>query len=178
MKRGGGKEDDFQARALADRAPELRQGLRDEFGHNFWKLAAGKESIMEDAVPLPVELGAQDRFPRLLHDVVAGPILAADHQPQHFNRGSSAEQREDERLDDAERASNRARVSPRFEVVRAGDVPGRLDGCFVDRLSERYRLRDLRHGRGEIEIGGGIEYRIAAKDNERLDRARIHRRDE
>ena len=76
---------------------------------------------MQDAVPLPVELGlAQDRFPGLPHDVVAGTILAPDHQPQHFDGGSSAEQREDQRLDDAERASNRARVSPRFEVVRAG----------------------------------------------------------
>jgi hypothetical protein len=79
---------------------------------------------MQDAVPLPVELGlSKDRFPGLTHDVVAGTILADDHQPQHFNRGFSAEQRKDQRLDDAEHASNRARISPRFEVVRAGDVP-------------------------------------------------------
>ena len=134
---------------------------------------------MQDAVPLLVELGlAQDRFPGLPHDVVAGTILAPDHQPQHFDGGSSTEQREDQRLDDAERASNRARVSPRFEVVRAGNVPRRLDGCFVDRVPERDRLRDLRHRRGEVEIGGGIEDRIAAQDDERLDRARVHRGDE
>ena len=134
---------------------------------------------MQDAVPLPVELGlAQDRFPGLPHDVVAGTILASDHQPQHFDGGSSAEQREDQRLDDAERASNRARVSPRFEVVRAGDMPLRLGGCFVDRVPERDRVRDLRHRRGEVEIGGGIEHRIAAQDDERLDRAPLHRGDQ
>ena len=162
-----------------DERRELRQGLRGESGDNFWKLAAGKQSIMQDAVPLPVELGlAQDRFPGLPHDVVAGTILAPDHQPQHFDGGSSAEQGEDQRLDDAERASNRARVSPRFEVVRAGNMPLALDGCFVDRVPERDRVRDLRHGRGEVEIGGGIEHRIAAQDDERLDRARLHRGDE
>ena len=134
---------------------------------------------MQDAVPLLVELGlSQDRFPGVAHDVVAGTILVPDHQPQHFNRGSSAEQRKDQRLDDAERASNRARVSPRFEVVRAGNMPLRLGGCFVDRVPERDRVRDLRHGRGEVEIGGGIEHRIAAQDDERLDRARLHRGDE
>ena len=53
-----------------------------------------------------------------------------------------------------------------------------MDGCFVDRVPERDRLRDLRHRRGEVEIGGGIEYRIAAQDDERLDRARLHRGDE
>ena len=53
-----------------------------------------------------------------------------------------------------------------------------LDGCFVDRVPERDRVRDLRHGRGEVEIGGGIEHRIAAQDDERLDRARLHRGDE
>ena len=50
-------------------------------------------------------------------------------------------------------------------------MPLRLGGCFVDRVPERDRVRDLRHGRGEVEIGGGIEHRIAAEDDERLDRA-------
>ncbi len=134
---------------------------------------------MQDAVPLPIELGvAQDRFPCLAHDVVAGTVLAPDHQPQHFNGSSSAEQREDQRLDDAERTSNRARVSPRLEVVSAWDVPLRLGRCFVDRVPERDRVRDPCHGRGEVEIGGGIEDRIAAEDDERLDRASFHRGDE
>ena len=88
---------------------------------------------MQDAVPFLVELGlAQDWFPCLAHDVVAGTILAPDHQPQHFDGTSTAEQREDQRLDDAERAADGARVSPRLEVMRAGNVPGCLDGCFVD----------------------------------------------
>ncbi len=131
---------------------------------------------MQDAVPLLVELGfRQNRFPCLPHDVVAGTILASDHQPQHFDGASSAEQREDQRLDDAECASNRARVSPRFEVVSAGDMPLRLGRCFVDRVPECDRVRDLRHRRGEVEIGGGIEHRIAAQDDQRLDRAAIHR---
>ena len=134
---------------------------------------------MQDAVPFRVELGrAQDRCPGLPHDVVAGTILVSHHQPEHFDRRPSTEQGEDQRLDDAERAADRARVSPRFEVMRAGKVPGRLDRCFVDRVPERDRLRDLRQGRGEIEIGGSIEYRIAAEDDERLDRARLHGRDE
>ena len=98
--------------------------------------------------------------------------------PSTSTGGSSAEQGEDQRLDDAERAANRARVSPRFEVMRARNVPLRLGGCFVDRVPERDRVRDLRHGRGEVEIGGGIEHRIAAEDDERLDRARLHRGDE
>ena len=139
----------------------------------------GKQSIMQDAVPFPVELAlAQDRSPRFPHDFVAGTILACDHQPQHFNGGSSAVQGKDQRLDDAQCASNRARVSPRFEIVSAGDMPLRLGGCFVHRVPERDRVRDLRHRRGEVEIGGGIEHRIAAEDDERLDRARRHRGDE
>ena len=135
---------------------------------------------MQDAVPLGVEVGGfpEYRLPGLAHDVVAGTILARGHQAQHFERSSSAEQGEDQRLDDAERASDRARVSPRFEVMRAGNVPGRLDRCFVDRVPERDRLRDLRHARGEVEIGGGIEDGIAAQDDERLDRARVHRGDD
>ena len=189
VKRRGGEKHDLQARRsasgakAADRAGELRQRrarLRQGFGgarrsasgakagerrDNLGKLAGGQQSIVEDAVPFPVELGLpQDRSPGLPHDVVAGTILPPDHQPQHFDGGSSAEQREDQRLDDAERASHRARVSPRFEVMRAGNVPGRLAGCLVDRVPERDRLRGLRHGRGEVEIGGGIEHRIAAQD--------------
>ena len=45
-------------------------------------------------------------------------------------------------------------------------------------MPERDRLGDLRHRRREVEIGGGIEDRIAAEDDERLDRARLHRGDE
>ena len=134
---------------------------------------------MQDAVPLLLELGlAQDRLPGFLHDVVAGTILAPGNQPEHLDWASSAEQREDQRLDDAERASDCARVSPRFEVMRAGNVPGRLDGRFVDRVPERDRLRDFRHRRGEVEIRGRIEDRIAAKHDERLYRTRLHRGDE
>ena len=109
VKRRGGEEDDLQAAArsargssgsgcacaAANRARELRQRLRGELWDNLRKLAAGKESIMQDAVPLPVELGfAQDRFPGLPHDVVAGTILVSDHQPKHFDRRSSTEQGE------------------------------------------------------------------------------------
>ena len=134
---------------------------------------------MQDAVPLLVELAlAQDRRPGLPHDVVTGPILAARHQPKHFNGGSSAEQRENQWLDDAERASNGARVSPRFEVVRTRDMPLRLGGCFIGRVPERDRMRDLRHRRSEVEIGRGIEHWIAPQDDERLNRAPIHRGDE
>ena len=94
VKRGRGEEHDLQARRRCtgaarhrSRRRELRQRLRGEFGDNFWKLAAGKQPIVQDAVPLPVELGvAQDRIPGLPHDVVAGTILASHHQPQHFNR--------------------------------------------------------------------------------------------
>ena len=57
-------------------------------------------------------------------------------------------------------------------------MPLRHGGCFVDRMSERDRVRDLRHGRGEVEIGGGIEDRIAAQNDEGLDRALLHRGDE
>ena len=62
--------------------------------------------------------------------------------------------------------------------MRAGNVPGRPDGCLVDRVPERDRLRDLRHGRGEVQVGGRIEDRITTEDDEGLDRARLHRRDE
>ena len=182
VKRGRGEEHDLQIARRSRRgakAAELRQGLPGEVGDNFWKLAAGQKPIVQNAVPGLVELRlTQDRFPGLPHDVVAGTILAPDHQPKHLDWGPAAEQREDQRLDDAERASNRARVSPRFEVMRAGNVPARFDGCFVDRVPERDRLRDLRHGRGEVEIGGSIEDRIAAEDDERLYRARVHRGDE
>ena len=53
----------WEPRAAA-MARELRKGLRGESGDDFWKLAAGKQPVMQDAVPLRVELGlAQDRFP-------------------------------------------------------------------------------------------------------------------
>src|SRR6266571_5865769 len=100
---------------------------------------------MQETVPLSAEFGlAQDWFPGLPHDVVAGTVLASGHEPQHFDGGSSAEQWEDQRLDDAERAANCARVSPRFEVVRARDVPLHLRGGFVNRVPERDRVRNLR----------------------------------
>jgi hypothetical protein len=116
--------------------------------------------------------------PGLADDVVARTLLARGHQPQHFNGRSSAEQREDQRLDDAERAAGRARVSPRLEVVSARDVPLRRRGRFVHRVPERDRVRHLRHGRGEVQIGGGVEHGIAAQDDERPDRAVAHRGDE
>ena len=151
---------------------QLGQGLGGERGNDLGKLAAGKQAIMQDAVPLRVEVSrAEDRCPGLPHDVVAGTILVSRHQPEHFDRRPATEQGQDQRLDDAERAADRTRVSPRFEVMRAGKVPGRLDRCFVDRVPERDRLWDLGQGRGEVEIGGRIEYRIAAQDDERLDRA-------
>ena len=134
---------------------------------------------MQDAVPLLVELVlAQHWGPRLPHDVVAGTILASHHQPQHFNGRSPAEQGEDQRLDDTERASHRPHVSPRFEVVRTRDMPFRLGGCLIDGVPERDRLRDLRHRRGEVEIGRGVEHRIAAQDDERLNGAPVHRGDQ
>ena len=144
VKRGGGEEDDLQATAV-------RQALRP-----FAERAAAEVRRASSARGCPVRVGTtsgsslpernpscrtrfhflsnsaspEDRFPGLPHDVVAGTILAPDHQPQHFDGGSSAEQGEDQRLDDAERASNRARVSPRFEVMRAGNVPRRLGRMF------------------------------------------------
>ena len=96
VKRRGREEDDLQAArrctprftGTRDRARELGQGLRGESGDNFWKLAAGKESIMQDAIPFVVELGPQNRFPRLLQRRrMPETILACDHQPQYFDGG-------------------------------------------------------------------------------------------
>ncbi len=133
MKRRGGDKDDLhalgrlRATRAANQAPKLCQGLRGESGDNFGKLAAGKQSIVQDAVPLALELArTQDRVPGLPHDVVAGALLASHDQPQHFDGGSAAEQRKNQRLDDAERTANRTRVAPRFEVVSARDMPFRL----------------------------------------------------
>jgi hypothetical protein len=54
-------------------------------------------------------------------------------------------------------------------------MPRRPGGCFVDGVPERDRGRDLGHRGGKVEIGRGIEHRIAAQDNEGLDRAGLHR---
>ena len=130
---------------------------------------------MQDAVPLAVEPrprpGSVSRSPAGCR---SRDDPCPDHQPQHLDGALSTEQGEDQRLDDAERAADRARVSPRFQVVSARDMPLRLGGCFIDRVPERDCVRDLRHGRGEVEIGGGIEHGIAAQDDERLDRAPLH----
>jgi len=73
-------------------------------------------------------------------------------------------------VDDADCASNRARVSPRFEVVSAsGYLPLRYGGCFVGRVPERDEWGTFAMAEAKSEIGGGIEHRIAAQDDERLD---------
>ena len=134
---------------------------------------------MEDTVPLRVELSlTKNRRQRLAHDLVTGTILARRKQSEYFNGGLAVEQREDQRLDDAERAADGARVAPRLEVMRARDVPLRLGRCLIHGVPERDRLRNLRHGRGEVKIGGGVEDRIAAQDDERLYLSRLHRGDE
>ncbi len=68
---------------------------------------------MEDPVPFLLELRlAEDRLPGLADDVVAGTVLIDDHQPQHFDRASSAEQGKNERLDDAHGAADGAGIPP------------------------------------------------------------------
>ncbi len=185
MKRRGWQERDLEAargglsRPSANQLRELRKGLRFQIGHDLGKLAAGKEPVVQQPVPLFVELVlAEDRCPGLAHDLVPGTILAAHHDAKHFDCRPSAEQGKDQRLDDAERTSNGARVAPRFEIVRTRNVPLRLDRGFIDRVPERDRLGHLRHRRSEVEVGGGIEHGIAAQDDQRLNCARLHRGDE
>ena len=134
---------------------------------------------MQHAVPLLVELTfAENRFPRLPHDVVAGTLLASDHEPQQFDRAAPPVERQDQRLDDTHGSANRARVSPRFEEMRAGNMPLSFGCGFVNRVGERDRVRHFRQRAGKVEIGRSIEHRVAAQDDERLDRACLHRRDE
>ncbi|MGE5813016.1 MAG: TAT-variant-translocated molybdopterin oxidoreductase, partial [Acidobacteriota bacterium] len=64
----------------AVQAGKLRKRIDSESRSDFGKLAAGKQAIVQNAVPLLLELGlAEDRLPGLTHDVVAGTILARDH---------------------------------------------------------------------------------------------------
>ena len=80
VKRRGRDEHDLQAarrsrRAWPAEAPSARRrptASALDTGSDLGKLAAGKQPVMQDAVPLLVELGlAEDRFPGLAHDVVA-----------------------------------------------------------------------------------------------------------
>ena len=83
VKRRRGKEHDLQATPGSRRRPGPRRrrrrsgrpssarGSAVRVGNDFGKLAAGKQPIVQDAVPLRVELAlAQDRGPGLPHDVV------------------------------------------------------------------------------------------------------------
>ena len=94
----------------------------------------------------------------LADDVVRlGPVQAA-YARQHFQLGDAAEQRLDERLNGNQGAVGRARVTPRFEVVRQRQVPVALLGGLIVEEAEPNLLRHLLQFVREPQIGGRVEH--------------------
>ena len=87
-------------------------------------------------------------------------------------------ERRDQRLDDRDRAVVRARVAPRLEVVRLGDVPVHVHRRLVVVRREVRAERHLVHRLDEREVARRVVDRIAAEDDERLHGAGVHVGDE
>src|SRR5215510_16533534 len=78
-------------------------------------------------------------------------------------------ERRDQRLDDRRRAVVSARVAPRLQVMRFGNMPVTKLRCLVMKQAEVDARLDLRHPLGEFQVGGRVVYRVAAGDHQQID---------
>jgi hypothetical protein len=138
--------------------------------------AVGEEAIVENAVPAPLEvLLSEDAAPRLLHDLVAGAVLPAREKPDQLHVALAPVERQDQRLDHAERGAERARVAPRLEEMGARHVPRRERAGLVHVRADVDELLDLAGCRGEVQLGRRVVGGVAAEHDQGLDAARSHR---
>src|SRR3989449_54666 len=143
------------------------------------KCGVPDDAIVQHLAPGLLEATAKiKRFPGLTHAVVAGKPGFFAESADHVVRRLALIERCDQRLDDAGRAVGRARVAPRFEEIRCGDVPlatvRRLVhiGTQVDRDANFFQLRR------KIKIMRSVVDGIATEENQRVHAARVHVRAE
>ena len=80
----------------------------------------------------------------------------------------------DQRLEDRRGAVIGAQIAPLLQRVRLGDVPGATRRRLVLVLPEPDSQPHLVERRGETEIDGGGEDRVAPEDHQRIDPPRRH----
>ena len=93
-----------------------------------------------------------------------------------FNLRNSAEKRQNHRLHRHHRAIRGAGVTPGLKVVRRREIRARQRGGLVGRIAEANHLTDRCLQRRPIKVGRRVVRRIAAKNNECLDRTGLNRR--
>ena len=122
---------------------------------------------------------------RNLHRVVFSPAPAEalrsffpfssldSERPEDLLRRAGVEERPDERLHRRQRSVRRARVAPALQEVRLRDHPAREPRRDVRLESDVNQLACPRSERPEVLSEGRRVRRVAAEDDERVDRARF-----
>ncbi len=123
--------------------------------------------VLQAAALLPV--GAEDVGARL-------PRLLGHERADHLVGRPSAVERRDQRLNDGDDAVGRARVAPRFQVVRGRDVPlaERRGLVPVQAVMDRQPHLPGRQEFAELQIRGSRVDRVALEDDQRIDLAGLH----
>ena len=107
------------------------------------------------------------RLPVLPHDVVAVALRPIRHRRDHFVRRLAAVQRLDQRLHDRHGAVDRARVAPRFEVVRGrACASGSASPVSSKNRPECTTQADLAASpRANLQSAGAREHRVRLADD-------------
>src|SRR5215510_13962172 len=85
-------------------------------------------------------------------------------------------ERRDQRLDDRHRAVVSARVAPRLQVMRFGNMPVTELRRLVVKQAEVNTRLDLRHALGEFQVGGRVVDRVAASYHQEINLTGFDRR--
>ena len=103
------------------------------------------------------------------------PVVAASSAiaARELVLARAAVKRRDHRLDEADGAVERARITPLFEHVRLRDVPGAELRGLVEVGGQTYGRRDLGELGREAEIRRCVERRVAAEHEERVNLVRV-----
>ena len=161
----------------------LQPALRPHACRRAWRGAAGGGCRPAGATPPAVVPGAALGNAAAVHhpvlaDEVVTRTLAFGQRRQHFVRRLAAVERRDQRLHDAHRAVVGAHVAPRFEEVRFRNVPVTERRGLVLVETEVRAHGDLLQRLVELQIDRRRVDRIAAEDEQELDRAGVHLADQ
>ena len=135
--------------------------------HGLWLERRARDDAVVQPSP-PARVVPRVDVPEPADDVVSRSLWTVAEGRHQFVRGLPAVERRDERLDDRRRAVMSARVAPRFEEVRLGNVPVAQCRCLVFVQAEVHAQRHPPHRPGEVEVGRSGVHRIPGDDDEQL----------
>ena len=139
----------------------------------------GKQTIVECSLPKGGKsILALLRGPICLHDIVVRAHFFTQQRIQELMGGVAGIERFNQGLLDRDRAVIGAHITPRFQIVRFGNLPLALGGSLVGIEPKLDAEIDLGQCTGKVEIHGGLEDRICTQDQECFHLAGVHRIDQ